>query len=94
LTLPLGPESPGGWPGEGYAAAVVVAAFEGEGVYRIDGVTVLPCPQQTRGVTCRDCGLCRDDQRLRSARLVIAFQAHQDWYGCWARPFGCRRGAG
>jgi hypothetical protein len=27
-------------------------------------------------VTCRDCGLCRDDQRLRSAGLVIAFEAH------------------
>ena len=35
----------------GYAAAVVVAAFEREGAYRIDGVTVVPCPQQTRGVT-------------------------------------------
>jgi hypothetical protein len=60
----------------GYAAAVVVAAFEREGAYRIDGVTVVPCPHQTRGVTCRDCGMCRDDQRLRSAGLVIAFQAH------------------
>jgi hypothetical protein len=60
----------------GYAAAVVVAAFEREGAYRIDGVTVVPCPQQTRGVTCRDCGLCRDDERLRAAGLVIAFQAH------------------
>jgi hypothetical protein len=27
-------------------------------------------------VTCRDCGLCRDDGRLREAGLVIAFQAH------------------
>jgi hypothetical protein len=59
-----------------YAAAVVVAAFEREGACRIDGVTVVPYPQQMRGVTCRDCGLCRDDQRLRSAGLVIAFQAH------------------
>jgi hypothetical protein len=58
----------------GYAAAVV-AAFEREGACRIDGVTVVPCPHQTRGVTCRDCGLCRDDQCLRSAGLVIAFQA-------------------
>lgn len=60
----------------GYAAAVVVTAFERESAYAIDGVTVLPCPNQTRGVTCRDCGLCRDDERLRSAGLVIAFQAH------------------
>src|SRR5262249_41254139 len=48
----------------GYAAAVVVAAFEQESAYHIDGTTVLPCPNQTRGVTCRDCGLCRDDERL------------------------------
>jgi hypothetical protein len=61
---------------KGYAAAVVVAAFERESAYPIDGTTVLPCPNQTRGVTCRDCGLCRDDERLRSAGLVIAFQAH------------------
>ena len=50
--------------------------MEREGASRIDGVTVVPCPQQTRAVTCRDCGLCRDDGRLRSAGLVIAFQAH------------------
>jgi hypothetical protein len=60
----------------GYAAAVVVATFERASAYRIDGVTVVPCPNQTRGVSCRDCGLCRDDERLRSAGLVIAFQAH------------------
>jgi hypothetical protein len=60
----------------GYAAAVVVAVFEREGAYPIDGTTVVPCPNQTRGVTCRDCGLCRDDDRLRKAGLVIAFQAH------------------
>jgi len=48
----------------------VVAAFERKGAYRIDGVAVVPCPHQTRGVT------CRDDGRLREAGLVIAFQAH------------------
>jgi hypothetical protein len=62
--------------GRGYAAAVVVSAFERAGAYRIDGTTVLPCPHQTRDITCRDCGLCRDDERLRAAGLVIAFEAH------------------
>jgi hypothetical protein len=61
---------------KGYAAAVVVTAFERAGAYPIDGVTVVPCPHQTRGVTCRECGLCRDDERLRRAGLVIAFEAH------------------
>jgi hypothetical protein len=60
----------------GYAAAVVVVAFEREEAYPVDGVTVVPCPEQTRGVTCRECGLCRDDERLRSAGIVIGFQAH------------------
>ena len=60
----------------GYAAAVVVTDFERDGAYPIDGTTVLPCPEQTRGITCRECGLCRDDERLRAARLVIAFRAH------------------
>jgi hypothetical protein len=61
---------------QGYAAAVVVAAFEQQSAYQINGTTLVPCPYQTRGVTCRDCGLCRDDERLRSAGLVIAFEAH------------------
>jgi len=49
---------------------------EQEDAYRIDGTTVVPCPHQTRGVTCRDCGLCRDDERFREGGLAIAFQAH------------------
>jgi hypothetical protein len=61
---------------KGYAAAVVVSAFERPSAYRIDDVTVVPCPQQTRKVTCRDCGLCRDDARLLARGLVIAFEAH------------------
>src|SRR5262249_7456259 len=61
---------------KGYAAAIVVQAFEQDGAYPVNGTTVIPCPQQTRGVTCRECGLCRDDERLRSAGLVIAFAAH------------------
>jgi hypothetical protein len=60
----------------GYAAALVVIEHERESAYQIDGVTVVPCPEQTRGVQCRDCGLCRDDERLRAAGLVIGFAAH------------------
>src|SRR5262249_13878427 len=33
----------------GYAAAVVVAAFERPSAYPIDGTAVVPCPHQTRG---------------------------------------------
>ena len=61
---------------QGYAAAIVVSTFERETAYPIDGTTVVPCPNQTREVTCWECGLCRDDKRLRAAGLVIAFEAH------------------
>jgi hypothetical protein len=60
----------------GYAAALVVDAFESEGVYEEGGVRVLPCPNQTRGAVCTSCRLCFDDDRLREAGLVIAFVAH------------------
>jgi hypothetical protein len=60
----------------GYAAALVVPQFERDNAYPVEGLTVIPCPEQTRGVTCRECGLCRDDERLRKGSQVIAFQAH------------------
>lgn len=60
----------------GYAAALIVPSFKQAAAYAEGGVMVLPCPWQTRGVTCRDCGLCRDDDRLRGAGLVIGFEAH------------------
>jgi len=60
----------------GYAAAIVVGEFQQEQAYPVEGLTVIPCPNQTKGITCRECGLCRNDQRLRKGGLVIAFQAH------------------
>lgn len=60
----------------GYAAALVVPSFERPVAYTLGGLTVLPCPNQTTGVTCHDCGLCRNDERLREAGLVIGFAAH------------------
>jgi hypothetical protein len=33
---------------KGYAAAVVVSAFEREGASRIDGVTIMPVPTKRR----------------------------------------------
>jgi hypothetical protein len=60
----------------GYAAALVVAHFPQEGAHDLAGVRVLPCPWQSRGVTCRDCRLCWDDTRLLERRLAIGFAAH------------------
>jgi hypothetical protein len=59
-----------------YAAALVVERFQCDAAYQCGPVKVLPCPNQTRGVQCRDCRLCWDDTRLRDAGLVIGFEAH------------------
>jgi hypothetical protein len=62
--------------GRGYAAALVVPSYQRESAYDLDGVRVVPCPWQTRGVTCRDCRLCFDDQALLRRGHAIAFAAH------------------
>ena len=60
----------------GYAAAVIVDGFKEEKVYEQDGVKILPCPNQTRGVTCDRCALCLNDTRLLKAGIVIGFVPH------------------
>jgi hypothetical protein len=44
--------------------------------YTKDGLTILPCPAMTRGITCGQCRLCLDDSRLRQRRIAIGFAAH------------------
>lgn len=60
----------------GYAAAAIVPEFTSEKVYEQEGVKILPCPNQTRGVTCDKCALCLNDERLRKAGIVIGFVPH------------------
>jgi hypothetical protein len=68
----------------GYATAVVVERFSTDGRHLIEaaeskaaaGVDVLPCPQQTRHVTCSDCRLCFDDAKLRERGHAIGFNIH------------------
>jgi hypothetical protein len=62
----------------GFAAALVVAEHPADGrAYRTpEGVKVIPCPSQTRGVLCTDCRLCWDDQLLMRQGACIAFAAH------------------
>lgn len=69
----------------GYASAIVVNDFAGnERTYTLPGgERVIPCPAQThehlpedRQVTCEDCRLCLDSERLLKAGLSIAFAAH------------------
>ncbi len=61
---------------QGYAAALVVDQFRQESAYLVDGLKILPCPAQTRAVTCARCRLCWNAERLLGAELVIAFAAH------------------
>jgi hypothetical protein len=61
----------------GYAAALVVESHPADGkAWVADGVKFVPCPNQTRGVTCRECRLCFDDAALRAAKSVITFRVH------------------
>lgn len=63
----------------GYAAALVVPAFDAESAYPLvggDGAKVLPCPQQTRDRTCTECRLCFAPDRLLRANLAIGFSLH------------------
>lgn len=61
----------------GYVPALVVAEHPEDGrATREHGMRLIPCPSQTRGVSCADCGLCMDDQRLRRINACITFAAH------------------
>lgn len=63
--------------GCGWAAAVVVESHPDDGkAWDAGPFRVVPCPNQTRGVTCVDCRLCLDADGLRRCRQVIAFAAH------------------
>lgn len=61
----------------GYTPAVTVSHHPVNGkAYQKDGVKVIPCPQQTKAVTCNKCKLCMNDSMLYQQNAVIAFAAH------------------
>lgn len=61
----------------GYAPAIVVQDHPSDGrAYDADGVRVIPCPNQTRGVTCSECRLCWRADALAKRGAAIAFAAH------------------
>ena len=63
---------------KGYAAALVVASHpeNGRAFTAPGGVKVIPCPSQTRGVSCTDCRLCWNDKLLLAQGACISFAAH------------------
>lgn len=65
----------------GYATSVTVESFPSRSRYEMQGEPlgqdVIPCPAQTTpGVSCSDCGLCFDHERLRRQGLSIGFELH------------------
>lgn len=62
---------------KGYAAAVVVSEHVSDRAHMVDGLKLIPCPQQTgRAATCLDCGLCMRANQLRDSGSVISFEVH------------------
>jgi hypothetical protein len=54
----------------GYAAAIVIPHKHPLGKrYVYDGVDVVPCPYQTRGIQCVDCRLCLHPQAIGNAAI-------------------------
>lgn len=70
----------------GYAAAMVVPKFPNgpkaftqwikEPGKKSQSFKIVPCPEQTLGIGCRDCKLCFKDQWLHENRIVIGFTPH------------------
>lgn len=62
----------------GYAPAIVVSEFASDKAFKIPGsdVTFIPCPAQTRDITCGQCKLCMKADFLYQNNKGIAFAAH------------------
>jgi len=60
----------------GYTPAIVVPTHKDMRVYELDGQKFIPCPAQTRDMSCVDCRLCFNDTKLQSRSQGIAFAAH------------------
>ena len=60
----------------GYAPAIIVASHASSKAYVKDGIKIIPCPQQTKDVTCDRCKLCMNDKMLRNQGAAIGFAVH------------------
>lgn len=69
---------------QGYACALTVIEFEDDKRHVTeDGIDLLPCPNQVakkRGkkITCAQCRLCMNDEKLKQMGVVIGFELHDD----------------
>lgn len=61
----------------GYATAMIVAEHASDKAYKVEGHTIVPCPEQTgRAKSCAECRLCLNANKLRTADITIAFSVH------------------
>jgi len=61
----------------GYAPALVVGSFTNDKAFVADGIRWIPCPAQTKDkVTCQDCKLCHNVDKLVERNAGIAFAVH------------------
>jgi hypothetical protein len=61
----------------GYAPAVTARQHPTDGkAYVENGIRFIPCPNQTRDITCVQCGLCMNANKLHAMRAAIVFEAH------------------
>jgi len=63
---------------QGYAPAIVVPEHVSERAYMLPGSDTkwIPCVSQTRNISCVDCRLCFNADRLFENNMGIAFAAH------------------
>lgn len=62
---------------KGYSAAIVLPEFQSDKAYMVEGIKVIPCPEQTgKTANCTTCRLCWDDDKLKTLGAVIGFSAH------------------
>ena len=60
----------------GYATALVVESHASTKAYWVDGMKVIPCPSQTKDVTCADCKLCMRSDMLKATGASIGLAVH------------------
>lgn len=61
----------------GYAPALVVGSFKSDKAFVAEGIRWIPCPAQTKeNVTCADCKLCHNVDKLAERNAGIAFETH------------------
>ena len=60
----------------GYAPAITVAEHTSDKAQNVNGVKLIPCPEQTKGIPCIKCRLCFNADKLAAKNTGIAFAIH------------------